>query len=84
MASSGCIVEGNHPEKNGRGELPFRRIEVDPGEKMRVDYGAHARRPYPTDALRKNDLFRLVMSYSCISARSSCSSPPTNTLKGRR
>ncbi|MFO0904509.1 MAG: IS21 family transposase [Pirellulales bacterium] len=45
-------------------ELAFRRIEVEPGAEMQVDYGTGARCADQTGVLRKTHLFRVVLSYS--------------------
>ena len=51
--------------KLGQGsELPFRRIEVEPGSEMQVDYGTGARCQDHEGVYRKTHVFRLVLSYS--------------------
>lgn len=45
-------------------DLPFRRIEVGPGEEMQVDYGAGARCLGSDGKLHKTHLFRVVLSHS--------------------
>ena len=45
-------------------ELPFRRIEVDPGFEMQVDYGTGARCEDHQGKLRKTHVFRCVLSHS--------------------
>lgn len=45
-------------------ELPFRRIEVDPGWELQVDFGAGRPCPDHTGTLRKTHVFRAVLSYS--------------------
>ena len=51
--------------KLGRGtELPFRRIEVEPGYEMQVDYGTGARCQDHQGVYRKTHVFRLVLSHS--------------------
>ena len=45
-------------------ELPFRRIEVDPGHEMQVDYGTGARCLGSDGKLHKTHLFRVVLSHS--------------------
>ena len=47
-----------------RSEIPFRRIEVEPGYEMQVDYGAGARCKDHEGKVRMTHLFRLVLSYS--------------------
>ena len=47
-----------------RSELPFRRIEVDPGHEMQVDYGQGARCKDHEGKYSKTHVFRLVLSYS--------------------
>ncbi len=45
-------------------QLPVRRIEVEPGYEMQIDYGQGARCRDHTGKLRKTYLFRLVLSHS--------------------
>jgi transposase len=47
-----------------RKELPFRRMEVEPGQEMQVDYGTGARCTGPDGKPHKSHVFRLVLSYS--------------------
>ncbi len=47
-----------------RSELPFRRIEVEPGYEIQVDYGQGARCKDHQGNYGKTHLFRLVLSYS--------------------
>lgn len=44
--------------------LPVRRIEVEPGQEMQIDYGQGARCMDHTGKLRKTHVFRLVLSHS--------------------
>ena len=49
----------------GKGsELPFRRIEVEPGWELQVDFGAGRPCRDHTGTLRKTHVFRAVLSYS--------------------
>jgi transposase len=51
--------------KLGQGtELPFRRIEVEAGYEMQVDYGTGARCQDHQGIYRKTHVFRLVLSHS--------------------
>lgn len=51
--------------KLGQGTgLPFRRIEVDPGYEMQVDYGTGARCQDHQGVYRKTYVFRVVLSHS--------------------
>lgn len=45
-------------------ELPVRRIEVEAGQEMQIDYGQGARCLDHTGTLRKTYMFRLVLSHS--------------------
>jgi transposase len=45
-------------------ELPVRRIEVEPGQEMQIDYGQGARCMDHTGKFRKTHVFRLVLSHS--------------------
>ena len=45
-------------------ELPVRRIEVEAGQEMQIDYGQGARCMDHTGKLRKTYIFRLVLSHS--------------------
>jgi transposase len=45
-------------------ELPVRRIEVEPGYEMQIDYGQGARCMDHTGKYRKTHVFRLVLSHS--------------------
>jgi transposase len=45
-------------------ELPVRRIEVEAGQEMQIDYGQGARCIDHTGKLRKTHIFRLVLSHS--------------------
>ena len=45
-------------------ELPFRRIEVDPGWELQVDFGAGRPCCDHTGTLRKTHVFRAVLSFS--------------------
>ena len=45
-------------------ELPFRRIEVDPGWELQVDFGAGRPCKDHTGLLRKTHVFRAVLSFS--------------------
>lgn len=45
-------------------ELPFRRIEVEPGWELQVDFGAGRPCPDHTGVLRKTFVFRAVLSFS--------------------
>ena len=47
-----------------RRPLPFRRLEVEPGYEMQVDYGSGARCLDAEGKLRRTHVFRLVLSYS--------------------
>jgi hypothetical protein len=47
-----------------RSELAFRRIEVDPGYEMQVDYGTGARCQDAEGKVGKTHVFRLVLSHS--------------------
>jgi len=47
-----------------RTELPFRRMEVEPGYEMQVDYGSGVPCPDQDGKIRKTHVFRLVLSYS--------------------
>jgi transposase len=47
-----------------RTELPFRRIEVEPGQEMQVDYGSGPRCQNADGKLGRTHVFRLVLSYS--------------------
>jgi hypothetical protein len=47
-----------------RKELPFRRIEVEPGYEMQVDYGTGARCEAPDGKLHRTHVFRSVLSFS--------------------
>jgi transposase len=47
-----------------RSELAFRRIEVEPGYEMQVDYGTGARCKNQEGKLCKSHVFRLVLSHS--------------------
>ncbi|HEX7375962.1 MAG TPA: hypothetical protein VF278_02565 [Pirellulales bacterium] len=49
---------------SARSELPFRRIEVAPGEEMQVDYGSGARCQDGEGKWHKSHVFRLVLSHS--------------------
>ena len=44
--------------------LPFRRMEVDPGSEMQVDFGAGARTTDSQGKLGKTHIFRAVLSHS--------------------
>ena len=44
--------------------LPFRRIEVDPGWELQVDFGAGRPCRGPTRSFRKTHVFRAVLSFS--------------------
>ena len=45
-------------------ELPFRRIECDPGEEAQVDFGTGAPIVGPDGKRRKTHVFRIVLSHS--------------------
>jgi transposase len=45
-------------------ELPVRRIEVEPGQEMQIDYGQGARCMDHMGKFRKTHVFRLVLSHS--------------------
>jgi transposase len=45
-------------------ELPFRRIEVEPGAEMQVDFGSGAKVVASNGKVRKTHVFRAVLSYS--------------------
>lgn len=45
-------------------EPPFRRIEVEPGSEVQVDYGSGARCLDSEGKLKRTHVFRLVLSYS--------------------
>jgi transposase len=45
-------------------ELPFRRIECDPGDEAQVDFGTGAPVIGPDDKRRKTYVFRIVLSHS--------------------
>lgn len=45
-------------------ELPFRRLEVEPGYEMQVDYGTGARCQDQDGKPHRTHVFRLVLSYS--------------------
>jgi hypothetical protein len=45
-------------------DLPVRRIEVEAGQEMQIDYGQGARCMDHTGKLRKTYIFRLVLSHS--------------------
>jgi transposase len=45
-------------------ELPVRRMEVEAGQEMQIDYGQGARCMDHTGKLRKTHVFRLVLSHS--------------------
>ncbi len=47
-----------------RKELPFRRLEVEPGYEMQVDYGTGARCEAPDGKLHRTHVFRSVLSFS--------------------
>jgi transposase len=47
-----------------RKELPFRRLEVEAGQEMQVDYGTGARCQGPDGKPHKTHVFRLVLSFS--------------------
>jgi transposase len=47
-----------------RSELPFRRIEVEPGYEVQVDYGTGARCQDHQGVYRKTHIFRVVLSHS--------------------
>jgi transposase len=47
-----------------RQPLPFRRMEVPPGEEAQVDFGTGARVVAPDGKRRKTHVFRVVLSYS--------------------
>ena len=47
-----------------RRPLPFRRLEVEPGYEMQVDYGSGAHCLDADGKLRRTHVFRLVLSYS--------------------
>ncbi|MDD3546344.1 MAG: IS21 family transposase [Kiritimatiellae bacterium] len=47
-----------------RRPLPFRRMEVPPGEEAQVDFGAGAWVVAPDGRRRKTHVFRIVLSYS--------------------
>ena len=47
-----------------RKELPFRRLEVEPGYEMQVDYGTGARCESPDGKLHRTHVFRSVLSFS--------------------
>lgn len=46
------------------GELPFRRIEVAPGEELQVDFGTGAKIRDPSGTFRRTHVFRCVLSHS--------------------
>lgn len=45
-------------------ELPFRRIEVEPGEELQVDFGTGAKIRNADGTNRRTHVFRCVLSYS--------------------
>ena len=45
-------------------ELPFRRIECEPGEEAQIDFGSGARVVGPDGKRRKTYVFRIVLSHS--------------------
>lgn len=45
-------------------ELPFRRIEVAPGEELQVDFGTGAKIRNPDGTFRRTHVFRAVLSHS--------------------
>lgn len=45
-------------------DLPFRRIEVSPGEELQVDFGTGAKIRMPDGSYRRTHVFRAVLSYS--------------------
>jgi transposase len=45
-------------------ELPFRRLECDPGEEAQVDFGTGAPVVTPDGQRRRTHVFRIVLSYS--------------------
>lgn len=46
------------------GELPFRRIEVAPGEELQVDFGSGAKVRKPDGTFRRTHVLRCVLSHS--------------------
>ncbi len=48
----------------GSKELPVRRMEVEPGQEMQIDYGQGARCKDHTGKYRKTYVFRMVLSHS--------------------
>ena len=47
-----------------KSELPFRRIEVEPGEELQVDFGTGAKIRLPDGRYRRTHVFRAVLSHS--------------------
>jgi transposase len=45
-------------------DLPFRRIEVQPGEELQVDFGTGAKIRMPDGSFRRTHVFRAVLSHS--------------------
>jgi len=45
-------------------ELPFRRMEVEPGEELQVDFGTVAKIRNPDGTYRRTHVFRAVLSHS--------------------
>lgn len=45
-------------------ELPFRRIEVEPGAELQVDFGSGAKIRMPDGSYRRTHVFRAVLSHS--------------------
>ncbi len=50
--------------QTGSKELPVRRMEVEPGQEMQIDYGQGARCQDHTGKYRKTYVFRMVQSHS--------------------
>jgi len=45
-------------------EVAFRRMEVEPGEELQVDFGSGAKIRQPNGSYRRSHVFRCVLSYS--------------------
>jgi transposase len=45
-------------------DLPFRRIEVDPGSELQVDFGTGSKIRLPDGSFRRTHVFRAVLSHS--------------------
>lgn len=49
---------------NATREVPFRRMEVEPGEELQVDFGTGAKIRKPDGTYRRTHVFRCVLSHS--------------------